>query len=106
MVTEVLFMADSYNPVVEFSDHIVQVVDRTASSLVAVDGGGRWSSSGIHWRSGVIVTAEESLERDEHITVTLPGGRQVAAALVGRDPSTDVAAWRFHPDGLPAAQTA
>jgi S1-C subfamily serine protease len=106
MVTEVLFMADSYNPVVEFSDHIVQVVDRTASSLVAVDGGGRWSSSGIHWRSGVIVTAEESLERDEHIAVTLPGGRQVAAALVGRDPSTDVAALRFQPDGLATAQTA
>jgi len=99
-------MAESNNPVVAISDHIVQVVDRTASCLVAVHGGGRWSSSGIHWRSGVIVTAEETLERDEDITVTLPGGRQVAAALAGRDPSTDVAALRFQPDGLPTAQTA
>jgi S1-C subfamily serine protease len=46
------------------------------------------------------------LERDEEINVTLPGGRQVAATLAGRDPSTDVAVLRFQPDGLPAADTA
>ena len=36
----------------------------------------------------------------------LPGGRVVAASLAGRDSSTDVAALRFQPDGLPAAPTA
>jgi S1-C subfamily serine protease len=97
-------MADSSNPLAALSDHTAQVVERAAQSVVAVHGGGR--SSGIHWRAGVIVTAEEALERDDDISVTLPGGRQVAATLAGRDPSTDVAVLRFQPDGLAAAQTA
>ena len=99
-------MAEPTNSLVAFSDAAAQLVERTASSLVAVHGGGRWPSSGIHWRSGVIVTAEEVLERDEDIKVALPGGRVVAASLAGRDPSTDVAVLRFQPDGLPAAPTA
>ena len=98
-------MAESTNPLVAFSDHAAQLVERTGSSIVAVHGGGRGSSSGIHWRSGVIVTAEEVLERDEDIKITLPGGRLVEASLAGRDPSTDIAVLRFQPDGLPAAQT-
>jgi S1-C subfamily serine protease len=96
-------MADSSNPLIALSDHTAQIVERASQGVVAVHGGGR--SSGIHWRSGVIVTAEEVLERDEDISVTLPGGRQVAATLAGRDPSTDVAVLRFTPDGLTAAQT-
>jgi S1-C subfamily serine protease len=99
-------MAEPNNPLVAFSDHIAQLVERSAGTLVAVQGGGRWSSSGIHWRSGVIVTAEEALERDDDIKITLPGGRQVDATLAGRDPTTDVAVLRFQPDGLPIAPTA
>ena len=99
-------MAESINPLVAFSDHVAQLVERTGSSIVAVHGGGRGSSSGIHWRSGVIVTAEEVLERDEDVKITLPSGRLVEASLAGRDPSTDVAVLRFQPDGLPAASTA
>src|SRR6266540_4150949 len=99
-------MAESTNPLVAFSDHAAQLVERTAGSIVAVHSGGRGPSSGIHWRSGVIVTAEEVLERDEGIKITLPSGRLVEASLAGRDPSTDVAVLRFQPDGLPAAPTA
>ena len=99
-------MAELTNSLVAFSDAAAQLVERTASSIVAVHGGGQWPSSGIHWRSGIIVTAEEVLERDEDIKVTLPGGRVVAASLAGRDSSTDVAVLRFQPDGLPAAPTA
>jgi S1-C subfamily serine protease len=82
------------------------IVERTASSIVAVHSGGRGSFSGIHWRSGVIVTADQVLERDEGIKITLPGGRLVEASLAGRDPSTHVAVLRFQPDGLSTAQTA
>src|SRR5256885_4912825 len=99
-------MVEPTNSLVAFSDAAAQLVERTASSIVAVHGGGRWPSSAIHWRSGVIVTAEEVLERDEDIKVTLPGGRVVATSLAGRDPSTDVAVLRFQPDGLTAAPTA
>jgi S1-C subfamily serine protease len=99
-------MVESTNPLVAFSDHIAELVERTVGSIVAVHGGGRSSASGIHWRSGIIVTAEEALERDEDIKVTLPGGRTIEATLTGRDPTTDVAVLRFQPDGLPIATTA
>jgi S1-C subfamily serine protease len=105
-VLESLLMAEATNPLIAFSDHAAQLVEYSARSIVAIRGGGRWSSSGIHWRSGVIVTAEEVLERDEDIKVTLPGGHLVEASLAGRDPSTDVAVLRFQPDALPIAQTA
>jgi serine protease Do len=68
-------MVEPGSPLLAFSDHAAELVERVASSIVAVDGGGRWPSSGIHWRSGVIITAEEVLERDENIKLTLPGGR-------------------------------
>ena len=97
-------MAESTNPLAAFSDQTAQLVERVAQSVVAVHGGSR--ASGIHWRPGVIVTAEETLERDEDIKLTLAGGRQVAATLAGRDPSTDVAVLRFQPDGLAAAEIA
>jgi S1-C subfamily serine protease len=99
-------MTESNNPLVAFSDHAAQVVERAAASVVAVDGGGRRSSSGIHWRPGVVVTAEEVLERDEGIQITLAGGRIVDATLAGRDPTTDIAVLRFQPDGLATAPTA
>lgn len=93
------------NPLSAFSDESAHIVERVAQSIVAVHGGGRTSSSGIHWRTGVIVAAEETLERDEEISVTLPGGRQIAATLAGRDPGTDVAVLRIQPDGLSLADT-
>jgi S1-C subfamily serine protease len=98
-------MAEPNNPLLALSAHTADVVERAASSVVAVHGGGRRPASGIHWRTGVIVTAEETLERDEGIMVTLPGGRQVAATLAGRDPSTDVAVLRIQADGLAVAET-
>jgi S1-C subfamily serine protease len=98
-----MIMVEPGSPLLAFSDHAAELVERVASSIVAVDGGGRWPSSGIHWRSGVIITAEEVLERDENIKLTLPGGRVANASLAGRDPTTDVAVLRFQPDGLPVA---
>jgi S1-C subfamily serine protease len=99
-------MTESMNPLAAFSDNAAKLVERVAGSVVAVHGGGRRSSSGIHWGAGIIVTAEEALERDEDIKLTLPGGRLVEATLVGRDPTTDVAVLRFQQDGLAMAATA
>jgi S1-C subfamily serine protease len=93
------------NPLVALSDHVAALVERAAGATVAVQAGRSWSS-GIHWRAGVIVTAEEVLERDDDIKVVLAGDREVVATLAGRDPTTDVAVLRFAPDGLPVAETA
>lgn len=91
-------------PLSQLSEDLARIVEQASRSIVAVHGGGRVAASGIHWRPGVIVTAEEALERDEELTVTLPDGRNVPATLAGRDPSTDVAVLRFQPDGLAAAE--
>ena len=87
-------MAELANSLVAFSDSAAQLVESAASSIVAVRGGGRWPSSGVHWRPGVIVTAEETLEGDGQITLILPGGREIEASLAGRDPTTDLVALR------------
>jgi S1-C subfamily serine protease len=101
-----MVMVEPGSSLLAFSGDVAELIERAASSIVAVHGGGRWPSSGIHWRSGVIVTAEEVLERDDNIKLTLPGGRATDASLAGRDPTTDVAVLRFQPDGLPVATTA
>jgi S1-C subfamily serine protease len=79
------------SPLIELSDALAQATDRAAASAVAVHTEARGSSSGVVWRSGIVVTAEHALRRDEEIHATLPGGRVVAATLAGRDPSTDLA---------------
>src|SRR5690349_22523420 len=79
---------------IALSDALAQATERAAGSAVAVHTEARGSSSGVVWRTGVIVTAEHALRRDEDIQVTLPDGRVVAATLAGRDPSTDLAVLR------------
>lgn len=76
---------------IALSNALAQATERAAASTVAVHTETRGSSSGVIWRNGVIVTAEHALRRDEDIQVTLPDGRVIAAALAGRDPSTDLA---------------
>lgn len=75
----------------ELSNALASATERAAASAVAVHAESRGSSSGVIWRSGVIVTSEHALRRDEGIQVTLPNGRVASATLVGRDPSTDLA---------------
>lgn len=76
---------------IALSNALAQATDRAAASAVAVHTEAHGSSSGVVWRTGVIVTAEHSLRRDEDIQITLPNGRVVSATLVGRDASTDLA---------------
>jgi len=99
-------MADSNSSLLAFSDAAARVIERAANATVAVQHGSRGTISGIHWRPGVVVTAEELLEQEKDIAVTLPGGRQVTATLAGRDPSTDVAVLRVAAEGLAAAEAA
>src|SRR5260370_22974599 len=76
---------------VELSNALAQATERAAASVVAVHTEKRGSSSGVLWRSGIIVQAEHALRRDEEIQVTLANGRVVSSTLAGRDPSTDIA---------------
>ena len=68
---------------IELSDALAQATDRAAVNTVAVHTEARGSSSGVIWRSGVIVTSEHALRRDDEIHVTLADGRVVPATLAG-----------------------
>jgi S1-C subfamily serine protease len=81
------------------SQEFSNVVGKVSSSLVAVHGGGRPGASGIHWGSGVIVTASHMVRRDDELSVTLPDRNSAAATLAGRDPSTDVAVLKIEKNG-------
>src|SRR4028119_2085324 len=85
------------------SNNLADVVEQVGHSVVTVQGRSRLSSSGVHWRSRIVVTADETIKRSEDITVTLPDGRTVPATLVGRDPSTDVAVLKLQDVELPVA---
>jgi S1-C subfamily serine protease len=76
---------------VELSNALASATEQAAANVVAVHSEPRGSASGVVWRSGIIVTSEHALRRDEEIRVTLPNGNVAQATLVGRDPSTDLA---------------
>jgi S1-C subfamily serine protease len=77
------------------SNEIAAAVAQAAPNVVAVHARPRFSSSGVFWRPGVIVTAEHTIRREEEITVTLPDGTNVPATLAGTDPGTDIAVLRI-----------
>ncbi len=79
------------NELAALSTELAALVERTGPSVVAVHARPRFSSSGVFWRPGVIVTAEHTIRCEEEITVTLPDGSSAVAALAGSDPGTDVA---------------
>ena len=86
-----------------FSDQLADAVERAARSVVSVHARPRLPSTGVHWRDGVIVTTEATVQRDQDITVTLPDGRRIPAQLAGRDRGTDLAVLRIATGELPAA---
>jgi S1-C subfamily serine protease len=97
-------MAETLN---DFSTALAAAVESAGAHIVRVEGRERVPATGIVWSAdGVIVTAHHVVEQDENIQVGLPDGRTVAAILVGRDPSTDVAVLRAEATGLAPAQWA
>lgn len=75
----------------EFSNEIVQAIDRAGKSVVAVDGRGGHTSSGIVWRGGFILTAAHAIRQEGGIRVIFGPGRSIQARLAGRDRGTDIA---------------
>ncbi len=74
-----------------FSNDLAAAVELSGRSIVAVNGRPKTPSSGIHWRNGVVVTANHTLQQDEDITVAAVGGPNLPATVAGRDPGTDIA---------------
>jgi len=87
----------------DLSAAFARLVGIAASSVVAVKSA-HSRSSGFFWRPGLIVTADEALSEEGDATVTLPSGESLAARLVGRDHTTDIAVLRVERSDLPAVQ--
>jgi S1-C subfamily serine protease len=93
--------ASSPNPLEALSAALSEVVAAATPSVVSVHSH-RSLSSGFAWKSGLILTADEALADEGDVAVTLPGGEQIAATIVGRDPTTDVALIRVAKTALPS----
>lgn len=93
------------NELAALSKELASAVERAGRSVVAVHARPRFSSSGVIWRPGVIVTAEHTIRREDEITVTLPDGTNQPATLAGTDPGTDLAVLKLaQPSGEPASR--
>lgn len=95
---------ESVSELLGLSNNLADAVETAGNSIVAVHARRHTPASGVHWRRGVIVTADHVVEREDSITVTLPDGRSAPATLAGRDPGTDLAVLRLEGENLPEAQ--
>jgi len=84
----------------DLSAAFVRLVGSAAPSIVAIKSA-HSRSSGFFWRPGLIITAEEALSEEGDFIVTVPSGESLAARLVGRDHTTDIALLRVDRSDLP-----
>jgi S1-C subfamily serine protease len=93
-------MVDSVaDPLSNFSDALAERV-RLARPLVAgIAVPGHQMRSGTLWRKDVVVASEQAFPDAEEAKVSLSDGSNLSARVVGRDPGTNVIAFRA--DGAP-----
>lgn len=90
---------------VSLSNELAKLVEEYQPHVVAVHARAHYPSSGVHWRPGIVVTADHTLGQEEDIQVTLPNGKRVDATLAGRDPGTDIAVLKVEELGPSAPAT-
>lgn len=85
----------------ELSNGLASAAETAGQSTVSVSARRRMGASGIVWSAdGLIVTAHHVIAHEDRIRVGLPDGATVPAALLGRDPGTDLAVLRAESVGL------
>jgi S1-C subfamily serine protease len=85
------------------SNSLADIVDRVGKTIVAINTGQRVSPSGIHWRNGIVITSDESLQHHEDTTITHANGLVAPVTLLGRDATTDVAVFQLLQTDIPVA---
>jgi S1-C subfamily serine protease len=83
----------------QLSSSFANTIADLENSIVAIDGGGRSTTSGLVWRPGVIVTTHHGLRLRENITIIFAGG-SLSARLIGSDATTDLAVLAIDSDKL------
>jgi S1-C subfamily serine protease len=89
------------------STGLAETVSAASRAVVRVEGRRRLPATGIVWSDdGLILTASHVVRRDEGVRIGLPDRRSVAAQLIGRDRTADIALLRAETDGLVPLQKA
>jgi S1-C subfamily serine protease len=94
--------SEKTNQLIALSRDLAAAVERVSPAVVAVDARPRVATSGVLWRPGVVVATNHTIKREEDITVLLHDGREIPATLIGRDPSTDLAALKVDETSIAA----
>ena len=105
---------DDTPPLDAYSAAVVGAVDSVGPAVVSVYVGGSADDAALARGgagSGVVVTPDGYILTNEHVVqgtqaarVAFVDGRSVPAAVIGRDPATDLAVLRAHATALPHAQ--
>jgi S1-C subfamily serine protease len=85
------------------SSALTKLVAEAAPAVVTVTSH-RSRASGFVWKSGFVITADETLADDGEVSVSLFGGETVSATIAGRDHTTDIALLRLDTKGAPPAR--
>ena len=79
----------------QVSDALATTVATVSPGIVRVEARRRLPASGLVWsRDGIIVTTHHVIEQEDNIHIGLHSGQTIAATLVGRDATTDLAVLR------------
>ena len=97
---------DSRGTLAALSEGMADAVAKAGRSIVRVHGRRRHPGSGVAYAEDLVLTAGHVLEREEDLSVETADGRALAARLVGRDHSTDLAVLRAEGLGVEAATPA
>jgi S1-C subfamily serine protease len=99
-------MEDHMNGLQSLSNDLAAAVERASRAVFAVNGRARLGSTGVHWRPGLVVTADHTVHVDEEVTITGPDGRALTARVAGRDPTIDVAVLKVDAPAVAVAEVA
>lgn len=89
-----------------FSDAIADLAAKAAPATASLATRHHRTASAFHWRDGFYVTAEEAVNGEEAVELTLSSGETVKAELAGRDPSTGIALLRTERKDAPVLEKA
>jgi S1-C subfamily serine protease len=79
------------NALIGLSNGLAELVRKVDPHIASIRARRHYPSSGVIWNSGVVVTANHTIERDEEISVSFADGTTAEATLVGREPGADLA---------------
>jgi S1-C subfamily serine protease len=81
------------NILASFSSALAALAAKATPAIVSVHSR-RSRATGFVWKSGLVITADETLADEGEVEVRLPDGTPRAASVAGRDHTTDIALLR------------